>query len=535
MLGAAERYGFDKSLFHDCRRDLDGAVASIARAINASSADNPLYFILAGPMEVPYLGIQKSDPAKRKFVYCISHSSWNDGYSTRYKYHAHQAQRDRAGRALGADSRPEPPEHEPVRPGGAAGGMAALPLDARFAGRARALALGAAARLHAPRLFRRRHGVVPGDGRRKRRPGQAEARCSTSTSRPPVAAARNQVRLEAENFRHLDGCAVEYRNDRKASQSVQVALTADAGRIRTPLRRTVHREPKARYDVDVRFLDENGSRSRFTLLVNGAAQGAAWESAGQGRRLDDPDRARCADPRSATRSPWKQAAGRPGSTTWSSTPPPRPAPQDPGRLPGLLRVAVVQMALRPTLAENRDRIVAGIAQAAERDARVAVFPERALTGSGSERQDLVDEAVDAIRDAVQAQRINVVFGAHTWLPSIKTNGNWMLALGPDGRDLLRYEKLYNNHRATMPGVFAVDGVPCGTAICADRWLRGVVEIPIQQGAQVHFELSNNYACEWVAPYGWYWNAPLAVRNTVWSVVANSANQVSGVAASRATI
>jgi predicted amidohydrolase len=106
----------------------------------------------------------------------------------------------------------------------------------------------------------------------------------------------------------------------------------------------------------------------------------------------------------------------------------------------------------------------------------------------------------------------------------------MLALDPDGRDLLRYEKLYNNHRATMPGVFALDGVPCGTAICADRWLRGVVEIPIQQGAQVHFELSNNYACEWVAPYQWYWNAPLAQRNTVWSVVANSANQVSGVAA-----
>src|SRR5687767_8884181 len=82
VLGAMERYGFEKSLFHDCRRDLDGAVASIARAINDSSADNPLYFVLAGPMEVPYLGIAKSDPARRKFVYCISHSSWNDGYST---------------------------------------------------------------------------------------------------------------------------------------------------------------------------------------------------------------------------------------------------------------------------------------------------------------------------------------------------------------------------------------------------------------------------------------------------------------------
>jgi predicted amidohydrolase len=59
----------------------------------------------------------------------------------------------------------------------------------------------------------------------------------------------------------------------------------------------------------------------------------------------------------------------------------------------------------------------------------------------------------------------------------------------------------------------------------------VVVIPIQQGAQIHFELSNNYACEWVAPYEWYWNAPLAARNTIWSVVCNSANEVSGIAAS----
>src|SRR5262245_29703642 len=86
VLGAAERYGYNKAVFHDCRKDLDGAVASIARAINDSTADNPLYFIVAGPMEVPLLGIKKSDPARRKFVYCISHSCWNDGFSAKYKF-----------------------------------------------------------------------------------------------------------------------------------------------------------------------------------------------------------------------------------------------------------------------------------------------------------------------------------------------------------------------------------------------------------------------------------------------------------------
>lgn len=55
VLGAADRFGFRESIFHDCRKDLDAAVNSIADAINASTEENPLYFVLAGPMEVPYL------------------------------------------------------------------------------------------------------------------------------------------------------------------------------------------------------------------------------------------------------------------------------------------------------------------------------------------------------------------------------------------------------------------------------------------------------------------------------------------------
>jgi hypothetical protein len=65
VLGAAERYGYRKSTFHNCRKNVDAAVDSIKNAINQSLADNPLYFIVAGPMEVPFLGIQKSDLEKR--------------------------------------------------------------------------------------------------------------------------------------------------------------------------------------------------------------------------------------------------------------------------------------------------------------------------------------------------------------------------------------------------------------------------------------------------------------------------------------
>src|SRR5262249_49805970 len=81
VLGAAQQYGYDRSVFHDCQHAVEGAVASIARAINESSADNPLYFVIAGPMEVPFRGIEKAEVDKRKFVYCISHSNWNDGFA----------------------------------------------------------------------------------------------------------------------------------------------------------------------------------------------------------------------------------------------------------------------------------------------------------------------------------------------------------------------------------------------------------------------------------------------------------------------
>jgi hypothetical protein len=65
-------------------------------------------------------------------------------------------------------------------------------------------------------------------------------------------------------------------------------------------------------------------------------------------------------------------------------------------------------------------------------------------------------------------------------------------------------------------------------ICADRWLRGVEEVPIQQGAQISFELSCDFASEWVAPFQWYWYVPRALRNNVWVVFANTGNKVAGV-------
>ena len=149
-------------------------------------------------------------------------------------------------------------------------------------------------------------------------------------------------------------------------------------------------------------------------------------------------------------------------------------------------------------------------------------------GKDGDNPALVDEAASAIRRAAREHRVYVLCGGASYSPKAKRDVCWMFVAGPDGREVFRYDKLYDKHDAKMPGVFHIDGIPCGTMICADRWLRGVEEIPIQQGAQISFELSCNFASEWVAPFQWYWYVPRALRNNVWVVFANSGNKVSGV-------
>ncbi|HRY49706.1 MAG TPA: carbon-nitrogen hydrolase family protein [Candidatus Paceibacterota bacterium] len=194
----------------------------------------------------------------------------------------------------------------------------------------------------------------------------------------------------------------------------------------------------------------------------------------------------------------------------------------------MLRIGVVQMALARTIADNREVIVSGISNSAWRGVRVVVFPEGALQGIDGDQPALVEQAVTAIQQAARKAKLFVVFGGCTYSRKLKKDANWMQVIGPDGREVFRYEKLYDNDRAKMPGVFHIDGISCSAIICADRWLRGVEEIPIQQGAQVSFELSCNFVSEWVAPLGWYWYVPRALRNNVWVVFANTGNKVSGV-------
>jgi hypothetical protein len=271
-------------VFHDCQKDLDGALSSITKAINASSAESPLYFILAGPMEVPFLGIQKSDPAKRRFVYCISHSRWNDGFSSqaRHDFFTYNKRSVIAagvnwvqipGQNLLATSpyrrEARPDEWEPwhwmrdsddpkVRFLWQRLRISARP-DCSDAGMAYFAATGDP--LPDPEKLRR---------------------LLDENVRPPRVTERRQIRIEAENFRDFEGYELEDRNDKRASHALNVRLASrDGGRISTSWFEPFTAS-RTRYDVEVCYWDEPERPSRFKLLVNGTLHGAEWESAGRG-------------------------------------------------------------------------------------------------------------------------------------------------------------------------------------------------------------------------------------------------------------
>jgi hypothetical protein len=284
VIGAAQRWGYDRSLFVDVRQDKERAIASIAHAIDASSAENPLYFVVAGPMEVPYYGIQKSDPAKRKFVYCISHSRWNEGFAGQYKFtftkrsvieqgvHWIQVRDQNRLLAFGRFGTPSPPQEfapyfwlrdssDPRMKFLWERMVVSTRPDPSDAGMAWFLATGD-------------EEATP-----------EKVRQLLALRQPPARVLqRKELRIEAENFFHHEGYALEHRNtDRAASHRICVNLAngRTSGRIRTKLEE-LYAHPSGRFDVEIRYMDEKEIDGRFTFLVNGTAQGAAWTSPGRG-------------------------------------------------------------------------------------------------------------------------------------------------------------------------------------------------------------------------------------------------------------
>ena len=80
-LGGQKWFGFDKTKFICAVDNAEVAYNSLRKVINASSEENPLIIIAAGPMQVVGEAINRADVSKRQYVTLISHSGWNDNHS----------------------------------------------------------------------------------------------------------------------------------------------------------------------------------------------------------------------------------------------------------------------------------------------------------------------------------------------------------------------------------------------------------------------------------------------------------------------
>lgn len=279
VLGSAKRYNIPRSILFDCQKDLDGTIESIKNAINNSSADSPLYYVLAGPMEVPFLGIHKSDPDKRKYVYCISHSRWNDGYTSSDRKLHNYNKRNVIPSGINwiqiKDGNPNL-----AHPGGV--GRKSTPKQWKLYHWLRD-----SSDSNLNWIFTRLEAELRADisdstmtyflltGDEDANLDKLKALLDDKKIPVPMYP-RKHIRIEAENFRTFENFAVENRNDRHASHRLSVKLAnMDQGYIRTPFDQP-YTANSGLYDINIRYFDEKDGHCRLSLYINGVKKGKSW-------------------------------------------------------------------------------------------------------------------------------------------------------------------------------------------------------------------------------------------------------------------
>jgi hypothetical protein len=77
-LGGKQWFGFEHTNFICAVDNAEVAYRALRDEINKSSAEDPLFIIAAGPMQVIGEAINRSQPDKRQYVTLVSHGVWNN-------------------------------------------------------------------------------------------------------------------------------------------------------------------------------------------------------------------------------------------------------------------------------------------------------------------------------------------------------------------------------------------------------------------------------------------------------------------------
>ncbi len=278
--GAIDLFNYDPDRFYDCQNDLDGAVQSIVEAVNASTADDPLYFILAGPMEVPYLGLIKADPEKRKYVYCISHNVWNDGYAS--KDLVQHNKRNVIPTGVTWIQIKDQNGHLSTGPFGRASNNSEWQPWSWLEEINNPVLTFLRKRIHATT----RADCSDAGMMYFLLTGDEDVTISKvenlikGLAIPAPKWQRPWVRLEAENFRDLGAYEIEYTNDRTASQRISIRSDS-ATEIKTPLLEP-YLQPASNYDLTLRYFESGTGGQKYSLLIAGKLL-RSWISDGNNR------------------------------------------------------------------------------------------------------------------------------------------------------------------------------------------------------------------------------------------------------------
>lgn len=76
--GGARRFGLDASKVFDDQKQKAEAIANFVNEAKINTAQNPLWLICAGPMQMAWEMINATPTAKRQYIHCISHGKWNE-------------------------------------------------------------------------------------------------------------------------------------------------------------------------------------------------------------------------------------------------------------------------------------------------------------------------------------------------------------------------------------------------------------------------------------------------------------------------
>jgi predicted amidohydrolase len=196
-----------------------------------------------------------------------------------------------------------------------------------------------------------------------------------------------------------------------------------------------------------------------------------------------------------------------------------------------IRVAAVQMRSTRDLLANAQKIDEFLARCAKDGARVAVFPECALTGYFDKdyMQAITKEQLtDAERRVTQSCRKHNVY-AIVGTPYREGDRlyNSAIVITPQGEILVRYHKIQLAESWPAGGeelcVFKIDGVPASIIVCHDERYPELVRLPVLAGSRLVFYVSHESGLDnesKIAPYRAQIQAR-AVENSVYVVQANA--------------